>query len=602
LTDFPSIQQQDGFLPIQDYGLIGDGSGAALVGRDGSIGWLCVPRFDSPPLICRILDRTKGGRLSVTMEGVRESRQFYRSGAPVLVTELRSDHALLRITDVMTVQRGAVLHDMLSVARSELVRLVEAVEGEIHARFSLAPRGGARTERRGGGIRIVCEKHDLPELHLASSVPITGLDFRFHLSAGQQARFTLKWGPRAHLREGSDGGDSIESTETAWLRWLESFEYRGPRPDLVKRSAVTLKLLDYFENGAIVAAPTSSLPEAIGGLRNWDYRYSWIRDAAFSVYALRRIGFRQVAWHFLSWVLDVAERGGRPRVLYDLDGNQPPAEWRDGELEGYRCSQPVRWGNAAADQRQHDVFGEILDCAFQWVSGGQTIDADLWHKLSVLAEAAAREWKEPDQGIWEIRSTGKPFTYSAALCQVALDRAARLSRQLGLPGEVEAWERHARQIRDAILADAWNPEVGAICGSLFGHELDASVLALPLRRVVEATHPRMVATTEAIRARLNAGSDLLFRYNPELFEDGLAGKEGAFLLCSFWLADNLTDQGRLDEASRLFESLCSRVNHLGLLPEQIDPVSGDFLGNFPQAFSHVGLISSGVRLGRRGVK
>jgi len=502
----------------------------------------------------------------------------------------------------MTVQCGAVLKDAVSVSRSELVRLVEAIEGTVEVRFRLNPRGEGRIERRGGGIRVICERNELPEVHLSSSIPLTSLDFGFRLSAGQHARFALKWGASSHLRERPDSGDSIAHTEAAWLHWLESFQYRGPRPDLVKRSAVTLKLLDYAENGAMVAAPTSSLPEAIGGPRNWDYRYSWIRDAAFSVYALRRIGFTDEAWHFLSWVLDVAERGGRPRVLYDLDGNQPPPERADEELEGYRGSRPVRWGNAAADQSQHDVFGEILDCAFQWVSGGQTIDADLWTRLVDLAQAAAREWKEPDSGIWEVRSTGKPFTYSAALCHVALDRAARLAKQLELPGDVKAWESHAEEIRDAILAHAWNPDIGAICASLAGQDLDASILALPLRRVVDARHPRMVATTEAIRSRLGAGSGLLFRYDPELFNDGLPGKEGAFVLCSFWLADNLADQGRLDEACQLFESLCSRANHLGLLPEQIDPLSGDFLGNFPQAFSHVGLISSGVRLGRLGVR
>jgi alpha,alpha-trehalase len=360
-----------------------------------------------------------------------------------------------------------------------------------------------------------------------------------------------------------------------------------------------LKLLDYHGNGAIVAAATSSLPETIGGVRNWDYRYAWIRDAAFSVYALRRIGFREEAWYFLRWVLDVIERGERPDVMYDLDGTPPAEESEDQELEGYRGSRPVRWGNGAAGQDQHDMYGEILDCAYQWVAGGQSVEPELWEKLRALVETAKRKWRQPDRGIWEIRATNQLFTYSIALCQVALDRGARLAERLKLSGQTDLWKREATKIREAILEEAWNPELRALTASLGGNFLDASVLALPLRRVIDSAHPRMVATTDAIRSRLDAGSGLLYRYDPEEFEDGLGGKEGAFLLCSFWLVDNLANQGKLDEAEELFDSLCGRANELGLLPEQIDPGTGDFLGNYPQAFSHVGLISSGFNLARR---
>ncbi len=338
--------------------------------------------------------------------------------------------------------------------------------------------------------------------------------------------------------------------------------------------------------------------QGLGGPRNWDYRYVWIRDAAFSVYALRRIGMGSEAFGFLGWVLEAVERHGRPRVLYDLEGRLPPPEFIDPELEGYRGSSPVRWGNAAADQRQHDVFGEILDCAYQWASGAGTIDAALWSRLAALADAAAREWRTPDHGIWEFRTAGRPFTYSAALCHVALDRAARLAHALRLPGDIEKWRTCARDIARAIHEESWDPKEESLTEHLGGGGLDASLLALPLRRVLPAEAPRMKATTEAIRRHLGAGNGLLYRYLPRESPDGLAGEEGAFLLCSFWLVDNLTLQGRLDEAMALYDSLCQRAGTLGLLPEQVDPSTGEFLGNHPQAFSHVGLISSGVLLDR----
>jgi GH15 family glucan-1,4-alpha-glucosidase len=598
MGEFKPVLFKDGYLPIEDHGLIGDGETAALVGREGAVSWMCVPRFDSPPLFCRLLDARRGGAFIVAPEVLIESRQFYEPESAVLVTEMRSHGGLLRVTDALTLRQGADLREDAPAGRNELVRLVEALEGSVSLKIEIEPRGGAQAEARCAGLRL--RSNDRPDLDLllTSTVPLVGLHTVLTVNKGDRLFLTLRWGGGSGRHHPLSPEDSLHATRQAWRRWAARLNYEGPRRELVHRSAITLKLLDHFENGAIVAAPTSSLPEAIGGVRNWDYRYSWVRDAAFSVYALNRIGFPDVASGFLGWVLDAAERGGRPRVLYDLDGNPPPPERADAELEGYRGSRPVRWGNAAAEQIQHDVYGEILDCAYQWAVHHGNIDEALWVELRKLIEAAGREWRRPDQGIWEVRTPGKPFTYSAALCQVALDRGARLSERYRLPGETARWRAAADEIRQAILNEAWDEELNSLTEHLGGGGLDAGLLSLPLRRVIPADHPQMVATTAAIVDRLGAGAGLLYRYLPHKSPDGLAGREGAFLLCSFWLVDNLSYQGRLEEALDLFDSLCGRANALGLLPEQIDPSSGAFLGNFPQAFSHVGLISSAVNLSR----
>jgi GH15 family glucan-1,4-alpha-glucosidase len=602
MTIFKPIHYNDGYLPLEDHGLLGDGNTAALVGRDGAITWMCVPRFDSPPLFCGLLDSTRGGAFIIapdgSPEGATESRQFYESDSAVLVTEIRNHSGLIRLTDALTLRSGADLAEDAAAHRCELLRAVEVLEGEVRLCIQIEPRGGAQGEGRGGGLMLRCPARPELELRLDATLPLEGLQTKLSLKAGERCHLSLRWGGGLSRYRPYSLEQLLQSTLDAWRRWASRVHYDGPQTALVRRSAITLKLLDHFAGGAIVAAPTSSLPEAVGGERNWDYRYAWIRDTAFSVYALHRIGCSNEAAGFLSWALEAAERAGRPRVLYDLDGNPPPRERTDLELTGYRGSRPVRWGNAAADQIQHDVYGEILDCAYQWSMHHGRIDPALWAKLRSLIEAAGSEWREPDQGIWEVRTLGRPFTYSAALCQVALDRGARLAERFNLPGDTAGWSKAAAEIRRVIMEEAWEAEHHSLSEHIGGGGLDASLLTLPLRRVVSADHPRMIATTEAIRARLDAGDGLLYRYLVDESPDGLAGHEGAFLICSFWLVDNLAYQGRLDEALELYDSLCRRASPLGLLPEQIDPVSGAFLGNFPQAFSHVGLISSGVNLAR----
>jgi alpha,alpha-trehalase len=596
----PPLRPTGGYLPIGDHGLIGDGRTCALVARDGSIAWLCVPRFDGPAVFAGILDHRLGGALRTAPAGLRGGRQRYRGTTGVLETELDGPDGRVRLTDALALRPGADLRVDQRAAAGLLVRRAEVLEGSVDLEVGVDPRGGARLEPTGGGCqRLRVSVHGGGEvvLYLRTSPPLDGgARETVHLERGECFDLCLSWEdePDRDL----DVNGVLEATTRAWDRWSDAIDYDGVAAASVRRSAVTLKLLDHIENGAIVAAATSSLPEAIGGGRNWDYRFAWIRDAAFSVYALRRIGLGGEARGFLGWVLDSLGRAGRAGVLYDIDGHVPTGEREDPELEGHRRSAPVRWGNAAADQTQNDAYGEIVDCAFQWVAAGGELGGGTWERIRALVDAAAKVWREPDHGIWEVRSSERTFTYSAAMCQVALDRGARIAERLGLPGDAPRWRAEADRIVEALLGEAWDADRNALREQLGGGALDASILSLPLRRVVPARHPKMVPTVDAVVAELGAGDGLLYRYLPDRSPDGLEGEEGAFLLCSFWLVDNLTLQGRLDEAGELFESLCARGGDLGLLPEQIDPPTGAFLGNHPQAFSHVGVIASALNLDR----
>ncbi|GGT39295.1 glycoside hydrolase family 15 protein [Nonomuraea spiralis] len=597
---FRPVRRREGYLALEDLGLIGDGTTAALVGVDGSIPWLCLPTFDSDPLLCGLLDHRRGGHFTLTLDDLLEARHYYEPDTAVLVTELRGPDGLVRITDALALRAGADLSDDAGGGRGELVRSAVVLDGSVRLRAELEPRGGGQVRVLGSGLEVRASRRPDLRLHLRSNRPLNGLRTDHDLRQGDRLDLVLSWG-RIHRHHRFDAEAMVRQTADAWRRWMLACGYHGPQEALVRRSVITLKLCDDWVNGSLVAAPTSSLPAPVGGVRNWDYRYTWIRDAAYAVFALRRVGFEEEADGFLGWVLDAFEQSGRPRIMYTLRGDPIPEEILDPGLEGYRRSAPVRWGNGAADQRQHDVYGEVLDCADQWLLPGRELQPALWAGLSELAEAAGRTWREPDQGIWEVRSQGRVFTYSAGMCQVALDRAAAIGERLGLAGPIARWRADAEELRRLILDRAWNEEARCLSEHLDGGGgLDASLLALPLRKVVPAGHPRMVATTAAVAERLSAGDGLLYRYLHGQSPDGLPGDEGAFLLCSFWLVDNLVMQGHRDRAEELYASLCARASPLGLLPEQIDPATGAFLGNFPQAFSHIGIISSGVNLARAG--
>jgi alpha,alpha-trehalase len=454
---FRPVRRRDGYLALEDLALIGDGTTSALVGLDGSIPWLCLPRFDSEPLVCGLLDDAAGGSFTVAPDEVVAARQRYEPDTAVLVTELRGPTGVVAVTDALALRPGTDLSDDAPAGRQELIRSALVLHGSVRLRVELDPRGGASAEVAAGGLAVKAQGRDDLDLHLRSSRPLESLRSVHELHAGDRLDLVLSWhGGHRHHRFSEE--ELLAATARSWRRWMEGFHYDGPEAALVRRAALTLKLCDHWSNGALVAAPTSSLPAPIGGVRNWDYRYAWIRDASFSVYALRRIGFEEEAGAFLGWVLDTFEHGSVPKIMYGLDGSAVPDERVDAALEGYRRSAPVRWGNGAADQLQHDVYGELLDCAYQWVRGGGALDEHLWARLASLADLATEAWRDPDQGIWEVRSEGRVFTYSAGLCQVALDRAAWLGEQRGLPGPVSKWRRAADELRDTILEGSWNED------------------------------------------------------------------------------------------------------------------------------------------------
>ncbi|GGF95137.1 glucoamylase [Rhodococcoides trifolii] len=601
-----SLEPVDGHLPISDHGLIGDGQSCALVARDGDIGWLCLPRFDSPPFLAGLLDADRGGSFTVAPVDLRGGEQRYHDDTAVLTTTLDGPAGTVEVTDAMTLRSGADLTELASASRGELVRIARVTRGTVELVVRLAPKAATVFVDEAGEWNVSTQSHPDVPLRLLSSHRLTvaddgSLGAIVTLRAGEVLTVSLHWSGETRLKPTLDPNGLIEQTEAAWRRWMEHVEYEGPQRRLVRRSALTLKLLDHSTTGGIMAAATSSLPEHVGGVRNWDYRYTWVRDAAFSTYALRRIGLTTEADAFLSWTLACAERDGKPSIMYALDGGQPPEEWEDDTLSGWRGSAPVRWGNGAAGQTQHDVYGELLDVAYQWARAGGRIDDHLWDVLTALTEQAIENWTVPDHGIWEIRDAGRAFTYSVTLCFVAVDRALKIADIAGRECPTDRWTSARDEMREAVLEQAFDPEAGTFTEHLSpdGENrggLDGSLLALPLRRIVDFDDPRMVATVDAVWKRLDAGDGLLYRYLHDESSDGLPGKEGAFLLCSFWLVDNLTGQGRLDEAENLYDSLCARANHLGLLSEEIDPSDGSFLGNFPQAFSHIGVISSGYRL------
>ena len=592
-----------GYLPIEDHGVIGNLHTAALVGVDGTIDWLCLPAFDSPSVFCSILDDEKGGQFSLRPVKYARSQQLYLPDTNVLLTRYFSPEGLAETLDFMPiVTRPGQRH--------RLVRNVRVIRGEVtfdaecRPAFDYARREHKVSVGKSGAVFS-------PEgycLGLATDVPLRERErgaagARFTLGEGERATFVL-----ANLEQGEGPGEILsefgfdellQSTLDYWRRWLSQSTYQGRWREVVNRSALVLKLMVYDPTGALIASPTMSLPERIGGERNWDYRYTWLRDAALALYALIYVGFEHEARHFMAWLRDRCQEDedGLLQPLYGIDGRKEIVEIELDHLSGYMNSRPVRLGNGAYKQRQLDLYGAVLDAAYLYNKHGAPLDYDLWKNLRKILDWLSDNWRDPDEGIWEVRGGRQQFVSSKLLSWVALERAGRISRQRGLPAGDGRWMTERDAIYEEIMEKGWNPEKKSFVQVYGSDALDASLLMMPLVKFVGPTDPRWIATLDRIQQELTYDT-LVDRYKVDkAAPDGLEGDEGSFSLCSFWLVECLTQAGRLDEARLALEKMFSYANHLGLYAEEVGH-SGEALGNFPQAFTHLALISAAVHLNR----
>ena len=589
---------------ISDYALIGNGSSAALVGRDGAIDWCCLPHFDSGAVFCRLLDHARGGTFAVSPESSFDSRRWYDDGA--LHTEFESPSGRVRLTDFMPgadLGESRIGHD--HAHRHRVLRRIQGMAGEQAIRVVFRPtfdfaRAPCHITLSADGVRAASPRE---RLTLRASAAL-----RFELADGAaQARLTVRDGECLWLElayAAADAGDDepgpadpqrmLEQTQRAWQEWQAHTRYEGPYADFVHQSARVLKLLTFAPTGAMVAAPTSSLPEALGGPRNWDYRYCWLRDAALVLTALMSLGHRRAAIDFFVWLEELCEgQCEHLHVMYRLDGGPVPQEIELPHLAGYAGSRPVRVGNAAADDVQLDVYGYVLDAAWYFHERmGETLRPGAARTLRFLADQAASRWHEPDRGIWEVRGPPEHFVSSKLLCWVALDRALRLHRDGVLDGDAQRWRAEREAIRHAVETQGIDPHRGSFRRAFGASGVDASLLLVPLVGFLPADDPRMRATVQAVHEELTCNG-LVYRYRDA---DGVAGGEATFTLCTFWLVDNLALQGRLDEAHALFQHVLGHASDLGLFSEQIDPANGALLGNYPQGFTHLGLIKSALTL------
>lgn len=601
------------YPPIAEHGVVGNLRTVALVCTDGTIDWLCFPHFDSPSVFASLLDDRKGGAFRIAPTDAATSKQLYWPDTNVLVTRFSTQSGIGEVTDFMPL---GVRSD-----HPALVRRVRVTRGAVRFRMECRPAFDyARVghELSLGADRAVFSTPSL-SLSLATSTPLArsegdGVTAEFLLDEGESALFVL--GEHVAAGEAASIGRAqveewLQATIAHWRGWLRKSTYEGRWREMVHRSALVLKLLTFEPTGAIIAAPTCSLPEVIGGARNWDYRYSWIRDAAFTVYALLRIGFTDEAQAFMLWLDRVVRDGDELQVVYGIDGAHELTEAELPHLHGYCGSRPVRIGNGAHGQRQLDIHGELLDALYLWNKYVTPMSYDAWVRCRRVLDALSETWRSDDESIWEVRGGRRPFTYSKTMCWVAFDRALRLADKRSFPADRAGWQRTRDEIYEEIMRKAWDPERRTFVQSYGSHALDASALLMPLVFFVSPSDPRMIATLNAINRSPREGglvSDgLVFRYRPDSAVEGVADPssergEGTFNLCTFWLVEALTRAGHLypamlDEARLIFERMLGYANHLGLYAEEIG-TNGEALGNFPQAFTHLALISAAYNLDR----
>ncbi|MPY64246.1 glycoside hydrolase family 15 protein [Streptomyces spongiae] len=598
-----------GYLPIADHGLIGDLRTVALVGSNGTIDWYCCPRFDAPSVFAALLDAEKGGCFELTATVPARTKQFYFPDTNVLITRFFTEEGVGEVQDFMPVHEADTAIGG-EAGRHRLIRRVVCVRGTVPFRTRVAPRfayGADPHTLRTLGDTAVFESARLT-LALTSTVALEqdGLDARaeFKLAEGEAAVFALDQvgddvEPRGCAR--LEAEQEFADTVAYWRRWLHASRYRGRWREMVHRSALTLKLLTFVPTGAIVAAPTTSLPEQPGGERNWDYRYVWVRDAAFCVYALLRLGFTGEAeafMRFLNRYVTPCDGGpsGPLQIMYGIDGRTDLPERELDHLEGHLGSAPVRVGNDAAGQLQLDIYGALIDSIYLYDKWAQPISSDQWDDVCALVEWVCDHWDQPDEGIWETRGGRQNFLYSRLMCWVAIERAIRMANRRGLPADLPHWRRSRDTIYRRIMTRGWSDERRAFVQHEDGDVLDAAVLMMPLAKFISPTDPKWLSTLDALTQDLVSDS-LVHRYDPEASPDGLRGEEGTFSICSFWYVEALTRAGRIDEARLAFEKMLTYANHLGLYAEEISR-TGEQQGNFPQAFTHLALISAAFNLDR----
>ena len=591
------------YKPISDYGVIGDMHSAALVGSDGSIDWLCFPRFDSPSVFAAILDDNKGGRFRIAPIAQHRREHDYLPDSNVLVTRFTTDSGVASLTDFMPVGEDVTRCD------HEVVRIVHCQSGHVDLEALFEPRLGyaCNHTRVAAQGRLALARHGDDCLSLSSGVPLEATDGaargRFTLRESEWTAFLLRWqDDTPPAIDEYDVYGRLGKTQAFWRFVAQDWRYLGRWEELVKRSMLALHLLLYVPTGAVCAAVTTSLPERIGGERNWDYRFAWLRDAAFTMDVFHRLGHTTYTRPFLQWLanLVLGSPGEELHSLYSIARDTDPhsiVEYSLEHLEGYRGSRPVRVGNNSFHQFQLDVFGEVLLSFDSYQRAGGIIDDTMWALAESMVESAIRNWQRPDHGIWEFRTEPKHFVYSKLMAWVAVDRGLRLARALQRPVNFGRWRQARRAIREDILKNGWNPQRGAFVQYYGGANLDASVLFMPMVGFLPASDPRTSATIDLVRKELGVDG-LVRRYIPQEAVDGLPGEEGAFIMCSLWLAGNLVTAGRIDEARNRFEKVTGLRNRLGLFSEMIDPTNGEYLGNYPQAFTHIALIHAARSLDR----
>jgi GH15 family glucan-1,4-alpha-glucosidase len=584
-------------LRIEDYALIGDCETAALVGKDGSIDWLCWPRFDSDACFAALLGTPEHGRwLLAPVDAGARVRRRYRDSTLILETQFETPDGAVTVIDFMP------LRDHVS----DLVRIVRGDRGRVRMRSELVIRFGYGANvpwvsRLDDGTLRAIAGPDM--LLLRTPIDVHGEDLKtvgeFDVSAGQEVPFVLSH-CASHLppHKPVDAGKVLKNTEAFWREWSSALPAHGPWTEVVRRSVITLKALTYAPTGGIVAAPTTSLPEQIGGVRNWDYRFCWLRDATLTLLSMMEANFFDEAQAWRDWLLRAA--AGSPsqmQIMYGIAGERRLSEWEVPWLPGYENSKPVRIGNAAHSQLQLDVYGEVMDALHQARRGGLAASESGWDMQIAVTEHLEKIWREPDEGIWETRGGRRHFTHSKVMAWVAFDRMIKSARAFKLPGPIETWRRIRQEIRDDVLTKGFDPERGSFVQCYGSKELDASLLLLAEVGFLPPSDPRILGTISAIERELMADG-FVQRYNTASSDDGLPPGEGAFLACSFWLADAYHLIGRTDDARRLFERLVGLCNDVGLLSEEYDPINKRLVGNFPQAFSHVGLVSTAANLSR----